>query len=188
MLTVQRLSGACQAGGQGHGVGKYCTVHCREPKTGQQKVQLSSKTKQFAHQGMIYLWLAYCSIHITYMAHSFFNKWTLFLFYFIYIKNMQVSPLHIYASFYKQGIRHWSYHWLNAYKADQLLKNNIILTDLYLQSVRCIQTASGCLVPGSSAGPSPCLMVTPWPRTGPAWSTHTGWTWRRGRWAPNKMI
>ena len=30
-------------------------VQCREPKTGQQKVQLSSKTKHFAHLGMIYL-------------------------------------------------------------------------------------------------------------------------------------
>ena len=31
-------------------------VQCREPKTGQQNVQLSSKTKHFAHLGMINLW------------------------------------------------------------------------------------------------------------------------------------
>ena len=31
------------------------SVQCREPKTGQQKVQLSSKTKHFSHLGMINL-------------------------------------------------------------------------------------------------------------------------------------
>ena len=47
-----------------HEIVGYCTVHyricvcyeggkCREPKTGQQKVQLSSQTKHFAHLGMI---------------------------------------------------------------------------------------------------------------------------------------
>ena len=41
----------------GSGVGKYIlySVQCREPKTGQQKVQLSSKTKHFSHLGMINL-------------------------------------------------------------------------------------------------------------------------------------
>ena len=40
----------CQADRKGQ-----VLVQCREPKTGQQKVQLSSKTKHFAHLGMINL-------------------------------------------------------------------------------------------------------------------------------------
>ena len=43
-----------RAGGQGQVLAS--TVQCREPKTGQHKVQLSSKTKHFAHLGMINLW------------------------------------------------------------------------------------------------------------------------------------
>ena len=31
-------------------------VQCREPKTGQQKVQLSSKTEQFAHLGVLFIY------------------------------------------------------------------------------------------------------------------------------------
>ena len=38
------------------GRGRCWQVQCREPKTIQQKVQLSSKTNHFAHLGMIYLW------------------------------------------------------------------------------------------------------------------------------------
>ena len=39
----------------GSGVGIYSDTHCQEPKTGQQKVQLKSKTKHFAHLGMLFI-------------------------------------------------------------------------------------------------------------------------------------
>ena len=42
------------------GVGKY--IQCREPKTGQPNVQLSSKTKHFALLGMINLWFVQSSL------------------------------------------------------------------------------------------------------------------------------
>ena len=56
-----------------HEIVGYCTVHyricvcyeggkCREPKTGQQKVQLSSKTKHFANLGMIRI--LFCFINL----------------------------------------------------------------------------------------------------------------------------
>ena len=39
----------------GSGGGKYST---REPKTGEQKVQLSSKTNHFAHLGILFIYAA----------------------------------------------------------------------------------------------------------------------------------
>ena len=51
MLTVQRGSDAWPAGRV-----RCWQVQCREPKTGQQKIHLSRKTKHFSHLGMIYLW------------------------------------------------------------------------------------------------------------------------------------
>ena len=48
MLTVQVWSNARQVGRV-----RCLQVQCREPKTGQQKVQLPSKTKHFAHMGVI---------------------------------------------------------------------------------------------------------------------------------------
>ena len=50
MLTVQRSRDAMPVGRV-----RCSHVQCREPKTGQQNVQLSSKTKYFAHLGMINL-------------------------------------------------------------------------------------------------------------------------------------
>ena len=35
---------------------EYCTVQCRVTKTGQQKVQLSSKTKHFAHLVILFIY------------------------------------------------------------------------------------------------------------------------------------
>ena len=46
------------------------TVQCREPKTGQQKVQLSSRTKNFAHPGILinfYQWVKERKEHLVYL-------------------------------------------------------------------------------------------------------------------------
>ena len=40
----------------GSTVAVYARVHCREPKTGQQKVQISSKTKHFANLGLLFIY------------------------------------------------------------------------------------------------------------------------------------
>ena len=41
----------------GTSVAVYARVQCREPKTGKRKVQFSSKTKHFAHQGILFMYL-----------------------------------------------------------------------------------------------------------------------------------
>ena len=51
MLTVQRLSAARPAGRV-----RCWQVKCREAKTGQQEVPLSSKTNHLAHLGIINIW------------------------------------------------------------------------------------------------------------------------------------
>ena len=41
----------------GSPVSVYVRVQCREPKTGQQKVQLSWKTKHFAHLSILIIYV-----------------------------------------------------------------------------------------------------------------------------------
>ena len=59
-VPVQRLSDAKPAG-KGHLLqyirvyAVQCTVQCREPKPGQQKVQLLRKTEHFAPLGILFI-------------------------------------------------------------------------------------------------------------------------------------
>ena len=41
----------------GTSVAVYARVQCREPKTGKRKVQFSSKTKHFAHLGILFMYI-----------------------------------------------------------------------------------------------------------------------------------
>ena len=42
---------------------KYRTVQCQELKTGQQKIQLFTKTSHFAHLGILFIYGVHCTIY-----------------------------------------------------------------------------------------------------------------------------
>ena len=57
MLCVRQWSVICRAGGQGQ---VLANIHCREPKTGQQEVQLCSESDPLCPSSYtIYLWVKF---------------------------------------------------------------------------------------------------------------------------------